>query len=178
MRVKRNFHRIWIAMEKPLVKWGPSHCGSVGQNEVKLWYIATGVLGYGGTQVEAGFSTKVGAISMGESPSVNKTPIWDEESGFMIKIHQLIREYHIRKCSLDWINMTVIKPDIVCISDWFYINGLVQERSNSIANTLELCLSCTNPSICGWHVCTWCKMSQYFLAITVKHFFKIWSTFS
>ena len=23
MRVKRNFHRIWIAMEKALVKWGP-----------------------------------------------------------------------------------------------------------------------------------------------------------
>ena len=29
------------------------------------------------------------------------------------------------------------------------INGLVQERRNSIANTLELRLSCTNPSICG-----------------------------
>ena len=30
MRVKRNFDRIWIAMEKPLVKWGPGpnwvHC--------------------------------------------------------------------------------------------------------------------------------------------------------
>ena len=30
-----------------------------------------------------------------------------------------------------------------------YIDGLVQERHNSIANALELCLSCTNPSI--WH---------------------------
>ena len=28
-----------------------------------------------------------------------------------------------------------------------YINGLVQERRNSIANALELHLSCTNPSI-------------------------------
>ena len=28
------------------------------------------------------------------------------------------------------------------------INGLVQERRNSIANALELCLSCTNTSIC------------------------------
>ena len=28
-----------------------------------------------------------------------------------------------------------------------YINGLVQERRNSIANALELRLSCTNPSI-------------------------------
>ena len=25
-----------------------------------------------------------------------------------------------------------------------YIDGLVQEKNNSIANTLELCLSCTN----------------------------------
>ena len=29
----------------------------------------------------------------------------------------------------------------------FYIDGLVQKRRNSIANALELCLSCTNPSI-------------------------------
>ena len=28
-----------------------------------------------------------------------------------------------------------------------YIDGLVQERRNSIANALELRLSCTNPSI-------------------------------
>ena len=28
------------------------------------------------------------------------------------------------------------------------IDGLVQERQNSIANTLELSLSCTNPSMC------------------------------
>ena len=32
-----------------------------------------------------------------------------------------------------------------------YINGLVQERCNSIANTLELRLSCTNPSIYVLH---------------------------
>ena len=30
-----------------------------------------------------------------------------------------------------------------------HIDGLVQERRNSIANALELCLSCTNPSIYG-----------------------------
>ena len=28
-----------------------------------------------------------------------------------------------------------------------YLDELVQERHNSIANALELCLSCTNPSI-------------------------------
>ena len=33
-------------------------------------------------------------------------------------------------------------------SQWdIYIDGLMQERSNSIANALELRLSCTNPSI-------------------------------
>ena len=31
------------------------------------------------------------------------------------------------------------------------IDGLMQERRNSIANTLELRLSCTNPSICTIH---------------------------
>ena len=31
---------------------------------------------------------------------------------------------------------------------YFYIDGLVQERRNSIANALELRLSCTNPLIC------------------------------
>ena len=30
---------------------------------------------------------------------------------------------------------------------WQHINGLMQERRNSIANALELRLSCTNPSI-------------------------------
>ena len=32
-------------------------------------------------------------------------------------------------------------------SAWFNIHGLVQERRNSIANALELRLSCTKPSI-------------------------------
>ena len=29
-----------------------------------------------------------------------------------------------------------------------YIDGLVQERRNPIANTMGLCFSCTNPSMC------------------------------
>ena len=32
-------------------------------------------------------------------------------------------------------------------TDGLYIDGLMQERFNSIANTLELRLSCTKPSI-------------------------------
>ena len=34
---------------------------------------------------------------------------------------------------------------------WTYIDGLVQERRNSIANALELRLSCTNQSIYGYY---------------------------
>ena len=41
-----------------------------------------------------------------------------------------------------------------------YINGLVQERRNSIANALELRLSCTKPSI--W-VYNWNRMEMYFV---------------
>ena len=40
-----------------------------------------------------------------------------------------------------------------------HTDGLVQERRNSIANALELHLSCTNPSI--WYMCT-----QVFFSIT------------
>ena len=36
---------------------------------------------------------------------------------------------------------------LFCVNCLHYINGLVQERHNSIADALELCLSCTIPSI-------------------------------
>ena len=35
------------------------------------------------------------------------------------------------------------------VCNWLHFNGLVQERRNSIANALELRLSCANPSIYG-----------------------------
>ena len=58
----------------------------------------------------------------------------------------------------------------LCIYD---IDGLVQERRTSIANALELSLSCTNSSIgyllkwCGWihigyYVVCWCGIMLYF----------------
>ena len=31
---------------------------------------------------------------------------------------------------------------------YIHLDGLVQERRNSSALAVELCLSCTNPSIC------------------------------
>ena len=44
-----------------------------------------------------------------------------------------------------------------------YLNGLVQERHNSIANALELRLSCTNPSI---YDCT----SQIQISVKITNF--------
>ena len=39
---------------------------------------------------------------------------------------------------------------LLCLPIHDHIDGLVQERCNSIANTLELCLSGTNPSLCDY----------------------------
>ena len=41
--------------------------------------------------------------------------------------------------------------DTVITKIWCHIHGLVQERRNSIANTLELHLSWTNPLIYEWY---------------------------
>ena len=35
------------------------------------------------------------------------------------------------------------------LSHWYYVDGLVQERRNSSALTMELHFSCTNPSMCA-----------------------------
>ena len=45
-------------------------------------------------------------------------------------------------------NLLLLWSVIVPSLDDKYVVGLVQERRNSIANTLELRLSCTNPSMC------------------------------
>ena len=51
------------------------------------------------------------------------------------------------------VNVSNITVSNICITHSFhknlchYFNGLAQERHNSIANALELHLSCTNPSI-------------------------------
>ena len=38
-------------------------------------------------------------------------------------------------------------PEVYTDKNLDHVDGLVQERCNSIANALELCLSCTNPSM-------------------------------
>ena len=45
--------------------------------------------------------------------------------------------------------MAAILSQPQCVNATTHIDGLVQERRNSIANALELHLSCTNPSIRG-----------------------------
>ena len=47
----------------------------------------------------------------------------------------------LRWAGLQWVN--TLRPSNA------YINGLVQERHNSSALAMELCLSCTNPLICN-----------------------------
>ena len=41
----------------------------------------------------------------------------------------------------------LVFSDIIILNSTYHIDGLMQERHNSIANAVELCLSCINPSI-------------------------------
>ena len=63
------------------------------------------------------------------------------------------------------------------IDNWRYIDGLVQEISNSIANALQLRLSCTNPSICFLFNCSrengpchYGRPSNAFMVITLSRY--------
>ena len=59
-----------------------------------------------------------------------------------------------------------------------YFNGLMQERCNSIANALELRLSCTNPSICHREFCVSCpshkQKHQTIIIIILACLLMIW----
>ena len=57
----------------------------------------------------------------------------------------------------------------------FYLgfDGLVQERRNSSALAVELCLSCTNPSICSAEICNQCQCSTLKRLATFKDAFKL-----
>ena len=61
----------------------------------------------------------------------------------------------------------------------FYFSGLVQERRNSIANALELCLSCTNPLMWSCilrHLqAQWCTVwTNHIALVPVKQPWRIW----
>ena len=52
-----------------------------------------------------------------------------------------------------------------------YIEGSMQERCNSIANALELHLSCTNPSIRNWACCHWIRIALRKDYTVIKYLF-------
>ena len=89
-------------------------------------------------------------------------PYWGEVSKY-IKFVIWHSQYIVKVLQIGTLKLTCETHSQVsfwCLL-WFnmwYINGLVQERQNSIANVLELHLSYTNPSICSTMVA--CSM-QY-----------------
>ena len=46
--------------------------------------------------------------------------------------------------------MLITEVNVIWSMESKYIDGLVQDCSNSFANALELLQSCTKPSIWGW----------------------------
>ena len=55
---------------------------------------------------------------------------------------------------------------------WLSIDGLVQERRNSSALTLELCLSCTNPSV--WSLCFMQEQHNFFRDLDCELVNSLW----
>ena len=47
------------------------------------------------------------------------------------------------------------QPEIEIFLMIYHVDGLVQERCDSSALAMELCLSCTNPPIYGFTLCWW-----------------------
>ena len=67
-----------------------------------------------------------------------------------------VRESLIGYCLMNWLHIgTLVQLERYIVGSWnsslwktrSYIDGLVQERCNSSGLAVELCLSCTNPSI-------------------------------
>ena len=69
---------------------------------------------------------------------------------------------HLTKMLDPWIKVHwwVTRSQISDKPLYVQINGLVQERHNSIANALELHLSCTNPSKWWPNYVMWCHMAS------------------
>ena len=70
--------------------------------------------------------------------------IWHQRSWSSVVQVMLVAWWHQ---AVTWTNVDKPSPRSSDIHSKTYIDGSVQERHNSIANALELCLSCTNPSI-------------------------------
>ena len=63
---------------------------------------------------------------------------------FLIFLGKMLHDMESAACFCVELGGTIQKTGLDCIC---HINGLVQERHNSSALTMELCLSCINPSI-------------------------------
>ena len=84
-------------------------------------------------------------------------PLGTNFSEIFIEIYTFsFNKMHLKISSGKWQPFCLCLNVLIYIEFWshsmpstrtWYINGLVQERHNSIANALELRLSCTNPSI-------------------------------
>ena len=70
-----------------------------------------------------------------------------------IEIHEFaLMEIHMQlSCIYIYVYICIFIYVYICIYIYivYNIDGLVQERHKSIANALELRVSCTNPSICN-----------------------------
>ena len=133
---------------------------SPGHNGLTLWGLVksySNILHLPLVQVMAWCLTWANAIS------VSVEPLGTNFNGIFIKIHwfsfmKLDLEMLSAKWPPFWWGLDVIMGGNVLLWKWViivYIDGLVKERRNSIANALELRLSCTNPSTCpcgGIHI--------------------------
>ena len=91
--------------------------------------------------------------------------MWGDESEVVAPIIWLYQTVDARK-------EEVFFPDLLITlrrHDMSYFNGLMQERCNSIANALELRLSCTNP----WMVLPWSALFGCFGAWVVIRLYGI-----
>ena len=74
-----------------------------------------------------------------------------------IKVIFVILSQCFKTINLKICDVSVSRNDMKCK---LHFDGLMQERCNSIANALELCVSCINPAICTfskqfWHINGW-----------------------
>ena len=68
-----------------------------------------------------------------------------------------------------WISLVIVHFIYnITLRQWAHIDGLVQERCNSIANALELRLSCTKPTICDDNM-----FDAILLSDNLQHFHQI-----
>ena len=98
-------------------------------------------------------------------------------------VHIMSLHFHIRTTVKEVVGMEPTEYDtvnldyLICMIQSYHfifqINVLVQERHNSIADALELRLSCTNPSI--WY--SWlhnCSLYSIHINIILYHILRCW----